>query len=486
MQNCELSPRRPARREALRRMATLAAGAFLGAALRGEARGAQAQRPNILFIAIEDLRPRLRCYGEEYMVTPNIDRLAARGVRFDRAYVQGPVCNPSRNCLITGCRPYTTKIYGNADGSFRKVMPDFITLPEHFRNHGYWLARTGKIYHGGNEDDRGWDAAVDHPAVPQELRRKAKIFAQGGHPIDLKYPNDKKKRMALGRGGSPLIWRAIDGPDESQPDFHIAEQAIAFLKQRPKDRPFFVCAGFHKPHLPFVAPKKYFDLYSLDDIELAPVPEQFRDQMKSPRWNEGVDDKTAKQLILAYQACISFVDAQVGRVLDALDELGLAENTIVLLWGDHGWHLTDHGRWRKGTLYEVADRIPLIVSAPGKKRGVGCLGLVETVDIYPTLAELCGLPQPARVEAISFAPLLDDPQRRWKKGAFTYIRTGTRVRTERFRYSESNQGRLVELYDLENDPGEWFNLAQDPKYADVVAEHRKLLHGDWKACLPER
>lgn len=470
------------RREALRKLGKLAAG-FVAGGLVGRgalrARGPAAERLNVVFIAVEDMRPMTGCYGVSRMVTPNIDALAARGVRFDHAYVQFSLCNPSRSTLLTGRRPDTTKVYNNKT-SFRQALPEVVTLPEHFRRHGYWLGRTGKIYHGGLEEDGPWDEVA--PAhVPAELRREKRVYSKGGNLADL-----EKKRKGL-IGYCPVTWAALECPDEAMLDGQVALRAIELLRKRPADRPFFLAVGFHAPHLPYNAPKKYFDLYSLEDIELPPVPEGVERKLPGKlQWNDGLGDEECRQAILAYQACISLVDAQVGRLLEALDEDGLLDSTVIVFWGDHGTHLTEHGRWRKVTLYEVANRIPLIVAAPGRRQGARCGRLVETVDIYPTLAQLCGLDEPEGVEGISFAPLLDNPQRAWKKAAFSQIPRGKRVRDERFAYWELKwRGKLrTALFDVESDPVEWNNLAGKAEYADTVRRLGEVLRGGWKAALP--
>lgn len=480
------------RREALQGLGALAAAIPGFSAFAQDARNqvSSGKRPNVLFIPVDDLNTRIGCYGHPFMKTPNMDKLAGGGVRFDFAYCQYPLCNPTRSSLLTGRRPDTTTILKN-EGRFRDALPDVVTLPQHFQRHGYWLARTGKIYHGGLADDAGWDVMEDKVAIPADLRGQARVAAQGGKSDDLeaRKPGKKGGKRKPARRGSPLTWAAMDGPDESLADGQIALKAIEFIHKRPTDKPFFIAAGFHKPHLPFVAPLKYFDLYPLDSVRLPEVPKNDWDDLPGAvhgkAWNEGVTDDQARELIRAYQACVSFADAQIGKVLDALEQARLLDNTVIVLWGDHGFHLTEHGLWRKGTLFEESCRAALIVSVPGRKARGGCPRLVEFVDVYPTLAEVCGLPAPEGVEGTSFGPLMDDPKRPWKKAAFTQTTRGRSLRTERWRYSEwAGDAAQAELYDHQTDPREHTNLAKDPKHAHTVKELHELLAKGWRAALP--
>lgn len=486
-----MSSRKVTRRQALQGMGALAAAAMVprGAAF---AQAAAAKRPNVLFVAVDDLNVRLGCYGFPFMKTPNVDKLASQGVRFDRAYCQYPLCNPSRSSLLTGRRPDTTKVFSN-DTRFRDALPDVTTMAQHFQKHGYWLARAGKIYHGGLADDAGWDVMVDKTPVPDDVRSKAKVVAQGGKLEDRQAKDAKGKARSA---GSPLVWSSVDGPDESQQDGQIALKGIEFIQKRPADKPFFIAVGFLKPHLPFIAPSKYFDLYPLEAIQLPEVPKDDREDLPEAArygkgWNEGVTDHQAREVIRAYYACISFMDAQFGKVLAALEQAKALDNTVIIFWGDNGYHLTEHGLWRKGHLFEESCHVPLIVSAPGKKRGVGSPRLVEFVDFCPTLCELCGLPLPEGLEGTSLVPLMNDPNRPWKKAAFTQTgnpggqRFGRSLRTERWRYTEwGGDAAQAELYDHQTDPREHTNLAKDPKHADTVKELHELLARGWRAALP--
>lgn len=426
----------------------------------------QPQRLNVLFIAIDDLNNALGCYGHPLVKTPNIDRLAARGVKFDRAYVQYPLCNPSRTSFLSGRRPQTTRIYDNQTPP-RTALGDTIFLPEHFKQHGYFTARVGKLAHDTFQDAVKWDISED---------AKGQYLVNG-------------QRWLVGS----LSWEATERADADEPDGRTARR-IAQLIEENKDRPFFIAAGFHKPHLPFVAPKKYFDLYPLDQIKLPAEPADDRKDIppialtRTPA-DDRMSDEEKRQVIRAYYASVSFVDAQVGFALDALERLKLMDRTVVALLGDHGYHLGEHGGlWRKMTVFEESARAPLIVAAPEKKRGAVSSRLVEFVDLYPTLTQLCGLPAPEGLEGASFAPLLDNPRRAWKRAAFTEVARGQTfgrsVRGERYRYTEWGDEKTAELYDHDEDPREFANLAYDPKRAKVVAQMRQLLKEGWRAALP--
>lgn len=432
---------------------------------------------NVLLIAVDDLNNRIGCYGDPVVQTPNMDRLASRGVRFDHAYCQYPLCNPSRTSLLSGRRPDTTQIFDNNTPP-RTTLKDVVFLPEYFRQHGYFTARVGKVAHGKFEDAVTWDISESAP------RRD---FA-GGPP--------RNPDPAAGQeGGLKLSWLPTDNRDEQEPDGRTARRIVQLMEQN-KGKPFFLGAGFHKPHLPWVAPKKYFALYPPEKIQLPDTPADDRNDIPPIALTRTAGDETMTELdkkkaIAAYFAATSFMDAQVGVLLQAMDRLKLWENTVVILFGDHGWHLNDHlGLWRKMTLFEESARAPLIAVAPRKKAGVGCGRLVEFVDIYPTLTELCGLPLPKELEGASFVPLLEDPQRPWKKAAFTAVRRGRvlgrSLRTERYRYTEWESDEVAELYDHETDRHEFRNLARDPTHAGVKEQMKRLLHDGWRAALPGR
>jgi iduronate 2-sulfatase len=439
------------------------------------------RRPNVLLIMSDDLNNRLGTYGDPSVKTPNIDRIAGRGVRFDRAYNQFPLCNPSRASLLTGLRPDTIRIYELVT-QFRKNKPDAIALPQLFRNNGYVSARVGKIYHYGVPGDIGTAGLDDPPSWDVTVNPRG--VDKDAEPLLTNYT------PARGPGlGSALAFHASGARDEEHTDGKVASETIALLEQN-KDRPFFIAAGFYRPHCPYIAPQKYFDMYPLEKIKVPAVTTEMLAQYPRPAFfttppNWGLTEQQEREVIRAYYASISFMDANVGRLLDALDRLKLADNTIVVFMSDHGYSLGEHGQWMKQMLFEESARSPLIVAGPGvRAKGKGSPRTVEYLDLYPTLAELAGLTPPRDIEGRSLAPLLNDPKAPWNHAALTQVRRpapegffmGYSVRTERWRYSEWDDGkRGTELYDEKDDPGEMHNLAADPKYAKTVEEMRTLL-----------
>jgi uncharacterized sulfatase len=396
-------------------------------------------------------------------------------VRFERAYCNYPLCNPTRTSLLSGRRPETTQVFNNNTPP-RTTLGDAVFLPEHFKANGYFTARVGKIAHGRYEDAITWDISESRAGVA--VKKKKRL----------------KDEDNVAEGGVKLAWRKTDGPDEAEPDGATARRVVQLIEEN-KSKPFFIGCGFHKPHLPWVAPKKYFDMYRLDQIKLPATPKNDRDDippiaLTHTKGDEGMTEEQRKQATLAYHAATSFMDAQLGVVLDSLDRNKLWDSTVVLLFGDHGWHLYDHLQlWRKMTVFEEAAHAPLIVHAPGRKQDAVCSRLVEFVDIYPTLTQLAGLAQAKGMEGASFVPLLDDPRRPWKKAAYTMVARGKgsfgrSVRTDRYRYTEWNDGRDgVEFYDHETDVNEWTNVAwearkRDAKQSAAMEEMRKLLHAD--------
>jgi iduronate 2-sulfatase len=434
-------------------------------------------RPNVLFIAVDDLRPELGCYGNRIVRTPNIDRLARSGMVFERAYCQQAVCSPSRSSLLTGRRPDATKVW-DLETHFRTALPDAVTLPQHFKNHGYHAAGLGKIYHGGYDDAPSW-------SVPHWLPKKREL------PV-----------------AQSVAFEVSDRSDDELPDGATATEAIERLKGYKKSgQPFFLAVGLFKPHLPFVAPKKYWDLY-----DPAKLPEPDTDALPTgapvfaghKNWElhaygnipaaNPIPPALALQLRHGYYAATSYMDAQVGRIIDTLKAEGLEKNTIVVLWGDHGWHLGDHGLWNKHSNFERATRAPLIVSAPGM-RGAGkkTLALAEFVDLYPTLSELAGLPAPSGLDGISLKPILDNPKASVKKVAISqYPRSsqgwqlmGYSVRDPRWRLTlwrnrEKNELVATELYDEQGDPKETKNVADRPENAATIAMLTKELEAAYR------
>jgi len=398
------------------------------------------QRPNVLFIAIDDLRPELGCYGSAIAKSPNLDKLAKEGMRFDRAYCQQAICSPSRASLMTGARPDQIGVIENT-AYFRELNPEIVTLPQHFIKHGYEAVYCGKIYHGRMTDDKhSWSRKPAYTRCPVKMKWLPGNYAL---PENQKlWASNKEKMLAkYGKAGSGGLvhgpaYESADVPDHAYSDGFSTRLAIATLKdhrERKPKQPLFLALGFKKPHLDFVAPKKYWDLYDREKIKLAK-------QTKSPeggaatglhasfelRTRHGIPKKgpigpeLAKTLLHGYYACVSYVDAQIGMMLEALDEAGIRDDTVIVVWGDHGWHLGDMGIWGKATNYEIATRVPLIVWTPEMKaRGESTSALVELIDLYPTLCELADLPQPAHLAGKSFVPLLDEPKRKWKKHAIS-------------------------------------------------------------------
>ncbi len=431
---------------------------------------------NILFIASDDLNTRLASYGHVLVKTPNLDRLAKRSVRFENAYCQYPLCSPSRVSLLTGLRPDTTQVF-DLKKVFRDNIPTVTTLPEFFRKHGYFSARVGKIFHYGVPGDIGTSGLDDPQSWDQVVNPR-------GRDKDVE---DRLVNYTPDRGlGSSLSYFEAEGADEEQTDGMVALEAVRLIKEN-RDRPFFIAAGFYRPHCPYIAPKKYFDLYPVEKIPLPVEPPEHLKNIPHPAFFTlplywGLDEQQRKEVIRAYYAAITFMDAQVGRLLDALDETGLADNTIIVFWSDHGYMLTEHGQWMKQSLFEEAARVPLFISAPmAKGNGKVSKRVVELIDLYPTLANLCGLDPPAYLAGSNLMPLLQKPNAKWDHAAFTQVLRprenimGRTVRTERWRYTEWKDGAEgTELYDQKKDPYEYRNLANDPAY-DKTREELKVL-----------
>jgi len=483
------------RRSFLKNIGAGTAGLALGAATAIPRSEASSKQPNVLFIAVDDLRPELACYGHAQIKSPNIDRLAANGVLFERAYCQVPVCGASRASLLTGIRPNRHRFidyYAKAEDD----VPGAITLPGHFKKNGWHTVSNGKIFHHANDCAWSWSEKIWKP--------KAKRGSGRNYQLE---ENLKIDAGSITRGPT---YECADVPDNAYFDGQICDKSLADLRRLAgEDKPFFMATGFIKPHLPFNAPKKYWDLYQREDINLAGNPFQPKDAPDAAMHNwvemrryyevppEGpVSDDLARSLIHGYYACVSYVDAQVGRLLDELEALGIADNTVVVLWGDHGWHLGEHGLWCKHSNFEKTLHAPMIVSAPGYAHGKRSTALTEFVDIFPTLTELCGIETPEHLEGTSFVPLLKNPDREWKQAAFSRYFNGASVKTDRYRYTEWKTDESVPgapltlnryasmLYDHENDPDENINIADRPENAALVKELSALLKNGWKSVKP--
>ncbi len=476
---------------------------------------AASPRPNVLFIAVDDLRPEMGCYGNPVVKTPNLDRLAAHGIVFEHAYCQQAVCSPSRSSLMTGRRPDATRVW-DLETHFRVALPDAVTLPQHFKANGYYCAALSKIYHHGFEDGRSWsephwypngqtidtDAADWTKRIVKKVEPGVREYAVLPLPAD----NDKPNAGKRGPAANAAAFEVSPKSDDELPDGFTAAEAVRRLHAlKSREKPFFLAVGFLKPHLPFVAPKKYWDLYDPDKIPLPAIdhlPEgapafaghdngELHNYRNVPKGNP-IPADFAKTLRHGYYACVSYTDAQVGRLLDALDREGLADSTVVVLWGDHGWQLGDHGLWHKHTNFELAARAPLLIRVPGQKTaGQKCAAPVEFVDIYPTLTDVCGLPVPAGLDGTSLRKWLDSPGTPADKVAISqYPRNGAQtgnrplmgysIRDGRWRltlWRDRRNGEIVarELYDEQNDPAETVSLADKPENRATVERLSKHL-----------
>lgn len=463
-------------------------------------------RRNVLFIVSDDLNNFLGCYGDPRAKTPNIDKLAARGVRFDRAYCAFPLCGPSRNSMLTGLYPNSTGILANQQ-IFRQTIPSQVSMPQAFRNAGYFAARIGKLYHynvpksigtNGHDDPGSWEMELN-PAGVDRLEEEPKIFS-----------------LLPGQFGGSLSWYASPKSDEHHTDGMMAENAEWVLERcaKKKDRPFFLAIGFFRPHTPYVAPAKpYFDWYP--EKEMPVVQGVKEDQADLPpaalgshkKEQEKLTDDLRRKTVQAYYASISFMDAQVGRVVNALDRLGLAESTVIVVTSDHGYHMGEHGLWQKMSLFEESARVPLLIVAPGVSVKEGAAkSPVSLVDLFPTLAELCGVKAPENLQGKSLVPMLKDPKTVGRGWAITQVMRGGgparasvttnigsdgprffgyTLRTSRYRYTEWDEGKNGrELYDHDADPKELKNLAEDPAHAKTMEELSKQLRTAVKGTFP--
>jgi len=474
---------------------------------------------NVLMIPVDDLRPQLGCFGFDQIVSPHIDRLAATGTVFKRAYTMVATCSPSRTCLMTGCRPDTTKVYDLVT-HFRKTIPDVVTLTQHFTQHGYESVGMGKVFHGSLNDTASWDRWIDVKSGPSWLDPKTQQLQMRLQKEARAKGLKGKQRSRYTRG---TVTECLDVPDNAYFDGAMTDRAVQELEAFAKSgKPFFMAVGYKKPHLPFIAPKRYWDLYNRKDIATASNPfhpknmpkgavDSFPGEMgaycdarelaakQKAAGKQDWPDDYSKQLIHAYYACISYIDVQVGRLLASLEKTGLAKNTVVMLWGDHGWHLGENGTWGKHTNLEWGTHAPLLLHVPGQPNaGVATDKLVEFVDIYPTLAAACNLPIPKHCEGTSIMPLVRNPSAQWKTAAFSQFRKninkvscmGYTMRTDQFRYTEwrsrKNLTRVVarELYDHRQNHDENENVINQAKYTKIVEKMATKMEAGWKAARP--
>ena len=412
------------RRQFLRISCVGAVGGVLGLGGRlARAASEPPAKPNVLFIAVDDMNNDLGCFGHPLVKSPGIDRLARRGMRFDRAYCQFPLCSPSRSSLLTGLRPDSTRVF-DLRYHFRQDHPDLVTLPQMFMKNGYYVARVGKMYHYGNPGDIGTNGLDDRVSWMERYNPAGRDKTT----LESDIMNYTPRR---GLGSAMAFLADQTGTDAQHTDGKVADQAIKLLEEH-KDKPFFIAAGFYRPHCPWVTPKKYFDLYPMEAMSLPEITPQTPDDyptlaLRSTRpWPYfGVTPDQARECKQAYYASISFVDAQIGRLLDAVDRLGLRDNTIIVFWSDHGYHLGEHGLWFKQSCFEESARVPLIVSVPGQKTaGQASTRPVELVDLYPTLADLAGLAPPSHLEGVSLRPLIENPKAQWEHAAYTQVQRG--------------------------------------------------------------
>ncbi len=476
-------------------------------------------RPNVLLIMVDDLNVAIGAYLDatarpQYRTakTPNIDRLAATGIRFHQAFVQNPICSPSRASFLSGLRPETTDIYDNRTPYRQKMGEELRLMPEHFHDQGYFTARVGKIGHNSGEDAISWDVSMF--ALSREPG--ARFHLPGYLPgVDLSKVRDNTwtegSRLGMTRaqlltsvgrrGGLPLSWRATNESPRMTPDGTTVTRVINLLAQN-RDKPFFIAAGFHKPHQPWVGPAEFFAQHPVDEVQLPRTPDNDTDDIPEPAGQITEDDanhtdRQKKQAIAAYHAMVTMIDSYVGQLLDALELLELADSTVVVFTSDHGFQLNEHGGlWRKSVQFEESTRVPLIVRLPdGRNAGQVANGLVELVDVYPSLIDLAKLPVPAHaLEGLSFAPLLENPELQWKSAIFSEYKRegyhGRTLRSHRYRYTEwvplveGDGGTLLELYDLDLDPFEFDNIALDVSSQTTIANLSEQLKAGWPMALP--
>lgn len=459
-------------------------------------------RPNVLFIAVDDLRPELGCYGNTQIISPNIDRLAADGLVFRRAYCQQSICMASRASIMSGYRPDTLHIYNTR--SLDELAPEVLTLNRHFENNGYQIWAAGKIYHHGIDHKKQFGNNY-HEVVTKEKGRG--YLTSEAWKIVNEFEKEYRKANNESAGGRGPAYEAANVDDNEYGDGKMTDMAVEKLADFKKDgKPFFMAVGFHKPHLPFNAPKKYWDLYDVNKINKAANPfkpekasrffeynfGELRNYPGIPKGDEIFDASLSATLKHGYYACVSYTDAQIGRLIESLKQQGLYDNTIIILWGDHGWKLGEHGMWCKHTQFEVDNHVPLLLKVPGQKsKGSQVDGFVEFVDIYPTLCDLAGIEIPTHLQGESFAPLVEQPGRKWKAGAISYWPAagrdnsakqvmGVAIKTERYRYTEwikVSTGEVVarDLFDHQLDSAENHGVAGNPENKKVMDELSLLL-----------
>ena len=461
-----------------------------------------AKKPNVLFITVDDMRDYVG-YLEGYkgMVhTPNIDKLASMGVAFTNAHTAATVCCPSRNAMLSGKRPSTTGLYNN-DQWWKASLPDLVMMPQYFKNNGYYTAGAGKVFHHtpGNNPPCNWDdfqdQVFDDPWVFADWSPE-KYFLNYGYRGPITPAPEWKPLNGIKELGAPMDWGAIPGlADELYGDLRIVDYAEKFF-QKNYEKPFFLALGTYRPHIPWHVPQKFYDMYPLDEIVLPEILENDLDDVpkvgkKLAHANKDYqiirDADKLKEAIQAYLASISFADAVLGKILDALENSAYKNNTIIVFWSDHGWHFGTKEHWHKQTLWEECTRIPFAIAAPGiTKANSVCDKPVDMVNVFPTLAALCGLEQPEGLDGHDMTPLLKNPVADWEYPAISEIRTGNMaVRSEKWRYIRYSDGE-EELYDREADPNEWTNLANDPKYSNIIKEHFKWIPDSFAAPVPTK
>ncbi|WDE96977.1 sulfatase [Lentisphaera profundi] len=472
-----------------------------------------ADAPNILVITVDDLKPTLGCYGDEFAITPAIDAIAARGTLFNANYCQQAVCAPSRISMFTGLRPDTTGIL-DLHTSMRDINPNVITMPQYFKEKGYLSIGYGKIMHGAKNDDTelSWSERDEELPYNREIGKPVLDKFQNPKAQEiLKRLSKKSKKLKtnllmkeLKKEGAYFVSEAYDLPDDAYKDGAVAKAGTKRLKELSETKEkFFMVLGFNKPHLPFNAPKKYWDMYDPNKLPLAEYRKQDKQRpkyayhsfgelaaYKDYKIGEAVDDKRKRHLIHAYYACVSYVDAQIGKVMSELKASGLDKNTVVVLWGDHGWHLGDHGLWCKHSNFEQATKAPLIISAPNYPQGKVSQSSTEFIDIFPTLCKLSGLEVSEQLEGLDLSPILLDPKEKVKDIAVSqYLRWASHGYTMRsgqyrltlwmpkdyysFKKFDENQIQEIELYDYKKDPNEKTNFANNPEYKEILEKLKK-------------